>query len=210
MRKVIDEQMKLGEVDVSRIEFDPRSRDEIPQLLMGLQHIYCDLELRTRVFALLEEAMPAGRSEAVGRPGMDLWRVLVLGTVKLNCEWNYDKVKEMADNHLKIREMLGHVPYLDDTKYPLQTLRDNVSLLTPELLEKINVLVVQAGHCLVKKNGWRRKARRAMRFLRRRDRCALPHRHQPVAGCDAQNHRPCGAPLRQAGSVGLASELSQR
>jgi transposase, IS5 family len=153
MRKVIDEQMKLGEVDVSRIEFDPRSRDEIPQLLMGLQHIYCDLELRTRVFALLEEAMPAGRSEAVGRPGMDLWRVLVLGTVKLNCEWNYDKVKEMADNHLKIREMLGHVPYLDDTKYPLQTLRDNVSLLTPELLEKINVLVVQAGHCLVKKTG---------------------------------------------------------
>lgn len=153
MRRVIDRQMKLGEVDISQVEFDVRSRDEIPQLLMGLQYIYCDPGLRSEVFAVLEEAIPCGRSETVGRPGMDLWRILVLGTVKLNCGWDYDKVKEMADNHLKIREMLGHVPYFDRVTYPLQTLRDNVSLLTPELLEKVNVIAVQAGHSLVKKKG---------------------------------------------------------
>lgn len=37
MRKVIDFQMKFGEVDISQIEFDPRSRDEIPKLLMRLK-----------------------------------------------------------------------------------------------------------------------------------------------------------------------------
>ena len=40
MRKIIDNQMKIGEVDISRIEFDLKSRDEIPKLLMGLQAIY--------------------------------------------------------------------------------------------------------------------------------------------------------------------------
>ena len=151
MRKVMDKQLKLGEVDISKIEFDLKSRDEIPQLLMGLQHIYCTPTLRREVFALLEEAIPCGRSSGTGRPGMDLWRVLVLGVLRLNCNWNFDTLKEMADNHLTLREMLGHVRYLDDTKYPFQTLRDNVSLLTPELLERINVLAVRAGHAVVKK-----------------------------------------------------------
>jgi len=34
--------MKFGEVDIGKIKFDPRSRDEIPKLLRGLQEIYCN------------------------------------------------------------------------------------------------------------------------------------------------------------------------
>ena len=41
MRKVKEMQMKLGEVNIADIEFDLRSRDEIPQFLLGLQHIWC-------------------------------------------------------------------------------------------------------------------------------------------------------------------------
>ena len=40
MRKIIDPQLQIGEVDISKIEFDLRSQDEIPKLLMGLQYIY--------------------------------------------------------------------------------------------------------------------------------------------------------------------------
>ncbi|EFK07605.1 conserved domain protein [delta proteobacterium NaphS2] len=36
MRKVIEEQMKFGEVVIENIEFDICSRDEIPKLLLGL------------------------------------------------------------------------------------------------------------------------------------------------------------------------------
>lgn len=39
----------------------------------------------------------------------------------------------------------------DDVGYHFQTLKGNVSLLTPELLDEINQLVVAAGHVLVKK-----------------------------------------------------------
>ncbi len=40
MRNVIDPQLKLGEEDIAAIALDLRSRDDIPQLLRGLQHLY--------------------------------------------------------------------------------------------------------------------------------------------------------------------------
>jgi hypothetical protein len=148
MRAVIDDQMKLGEVDISKIVFNSRSRDEIPQLLKGLQHIWCDHDFRQRVFDLLENHIKLSKT---GRKGMDLWSILVFGTVRLNCNWDYDKLQEMADNHLKLREMVGVSPFDRQQEFPLQTLKDNVQLLTPALLIEINTLVVGAGHNLVKK-----------------------------------------------------------
>jgi hypothetical protein len=40
MRNVISPQLMLDEVDIGAIRLDPKSRDDIPQLLRGLQHIY--------------------------------------------------------------------------------------------------------------------------------------------------------------------------
>jgi hypothetical protein len=57
MRKVIEPQIKLGQVDIASIQFDPRSRDEIPQLLMGLQSIWCHQPTRDAVFQELEDAI---------------------------------------------------------------------------------------------------------------------------------------------------------
>jgi len=152
MRKVIDEQMRFGGVDISTIEFDLRSRDEIPKLLMGLQYVYCTDEIRGEVFQILQEMVPAGTDPENGRPGMELWKILVLGTLRLNCNWDYDKVKEIADNHKTLRLMLGHSDgWEDEYLYPIQTIRDNVSLFTPEILDRINEVVVKGGHKLVKK-----------------------------------------------------------
>ena len=160
MRKIIESQMTFGEVDISKIKFDLRSRDEIPKLLMGLQYIYCTPETRDKVFKILEEIVPEGTDSDNGRPGMLLWKILVLGTLRLNCNWDYDKVKEIADNHKTLRQMLGHGDfYGDDYQYPIQTIKDNVSLLTPEVLEKINEVVVKAGHNLVKKKEEKLKGR---------------------------------------------------
>jgi len=83
---------------------------------------------------------------------MELWKILALGTLRLNCNWDYDKVLEMANEHKTLRQMMGHAIFDHDYKYKLQTIRDNVALLTPEVLDEINQLVVNAGHNLVKKN----------------------------------------------------------
>jgi len=56
MRQVINPQKPLGAQSISAIQFDPKSRDDIPQVLRGcnrLQYIYTTLELRERVFTLL-------------------------------------------------------------------------------------------------------------------------------------------------------------
>jgi len=53
---------------------------------------------------------------------------------------------EIANNHKTVREFLGHTIYEFDDQYALQTLKDNVSLFTPEHIDQINQVVVKAGH----------------------------------------------------------------
>ncbi|MHA1215627.1 MAG: ISNCY family transposase [Candidatus Hodarchaeales archaeon] len=151
MRKVINLQMEFWKKDIANIEFDLQSRDEIPKLLMGLQHIYRTTAIREKVFNVLRQIVPKKNHET-GRPGMDLWKILVLGTLRLNCNWDFDKVHEIANNHNKLRQMLGHGKMDFDAAYALQTIKDNVSLLTPQILDEINQIVVQTGHDLMLKN----------------------------------------------------------
>ena len=108
MRKVIDMQMKIGELAIGDIEFDPRCRDEIPELLMGLQSIYSNREVCDRVFEVLVEIIPDDVDTDNGRSGMDLWKILVLGTLRLSCNWDYDKLMDISNNHRTLRLMLGH------------------------------------------------------------------------------------------------------
>lgn len=150
MRVVQNVQMQIGEVDVSTVKFDLKSRDDIPKILRGLQHLYMDLALRTKLFELLEEEVLPKTDKRNGRPGMTLWRIFVCGVVRLDLNIDYDRLQELVNQHNTLREMLGH-SVLDKEPYHYQTLKDNVSLLTVELLDKINQLVVTAGHVVVKK-----------------------------------------------------------
>jgi IS5 family transposase len=144
MRKVIDMQIGIGEKDISDVELDKTSRDEIPKVLIGLRHIWRDRELRAEVFSILEKLIPEGVNPHSGRTGMDLWKILVLGTIRLSCGFDYDKVKFLADGHRDIREMMCLSEY-DRTKFPLQTIKDNVSLFTQEISNEISRAVVRAG-----------------------------------------------------------------
>ena len=149
MREVIKSQMKFGEVAIGDVKFDIRSRDEIPKLLIGLQAMHDDLDVRNQIFAALRDLVPAKINPNNGRRGMDLWKILVLGTLRLICNWDYDKLMEIANEHRTLRLMLGHGTMDDDFRYALQTLKDNVSLFTPVILDKINQIAVKYGHEIV-------------------------------------------------------------
>ncbi len=150
MRKIIEKQMKIGEIDIPSIEFDIRSRDEIPKLLRGLQSVYCDSDTRDEVFKVLEDIIPSDVDPNNGREGMDLWKILVFGVIRLGTNCDYDKLLELANEHDKLRKMVLH-PEGDKSSYALQTLKDNVSLFTPTVLDKINVIIVKLGHKLIKR-----------------------------------------------------------
>ena len=155
MRVVQNVQMQMGEVDVSKVRFDLKSRDDIPKILRGLQHLYIDLPLRTQLFSLLETQIAPKIDKRNGRPGMTLWSIFVCGVVRLDLNIDYDRLHELVNQHLTLREMLGHGTF-DRADYHYQTLKDNVSLFTPELLDQINQLVVNSGHDLVKKKKTKR------------------------------------------------------
>ena len=150
MRVVQNTQMHIGEVDVSQVVIDPKSRDDIPQILRGLQHLYRDPSLRAKLFHLLESELAPKIDKQIGRPGMTLWSIFVCGVIRLDLNTDYDRLHELVNQHITIRQMLGHGLF-DPTSYHYQTLKDNVSLFTPELLDKINQNVVATGHELVKK-----------------------------------------------------------
>lgn len=146
MRKVIDFQMNLGEIAIASIQFDLRSRDEVTKLLIGLQAIYCNRDVREQVFHALMKLIPSDIDINNGRNGMDLWKILVLGSLRLNCNWDYDKLHEMANNHKNLRLMLGHGLMDEGYQYRLQTLKDNITLFTKEILDEINQIIVHFGH----------------------------------------------------------------
>ena len=108
MRQSENPQLKFGQEDISQIQFDPKSRDDIPQLLMGLQHLYINPELREEVFKILEGVISPKISMKDGRPGMELWKLLVMGVLRLNLNWDYDRLQTMAKGYELIRKMLGH------------------------------------------------------------------------------------------------------
>ncbi len=152
MRKVIELQMKIAEVGIEYIEFDLRSRDEITKLLIGIQSLYRNRVIRNAAFEVLQELMPKDVDANNGRKGMDFWKIFVLGMLKLNSDIDYDKLHELANNHKNLRLMLGHGIFDWDSRYALQTIRDNVALFTPELLDKLNQIFLGYGHSIVGKN----------------------------------------------------------
>ena len=151
MREIHRPQFRFGQVPVDKVRIDPKSRDDIPAVLKGLQHIWSDEALRARLFALLDEHILPEADRTVGRPGMDLWQILVLGVLKQGLNCDFDRLHDLANHHETIRAFLGHGDFADRTRYELQTVVDNVSLLTPELLSAVGRLVVESGHKVAKK-----------------------------------------------------------
>ncbi len=165
MRSVKDPQAAFGQANIAHIKFDLKSRDDIPQLLAGLQQIYTTPELREAVFQILKQVIPKRKGEGLteeqcrqaasserGRPGMEQWKILVLGVLRLGLNTDHDRIHELANNHNTIRQMLGHSDgWADESQYSLQSIKDNLDLFTPEILDQINQEVIKAGHTLVKK-----------------------------------------------------------
>jgi transposase, IS5 family len=153
MRHRFQQQTTLGITPVSEVKFPLRSRDELPPVLMGLQHIFITPELNEKVFALLEKKIIQGKKKT-GRKGMDLWHILVLAVVRHTLDTNWDRLEDLANYHKLLRQILGvHVEKfgIEEIEFAYQTIVDNVSLIDDTLLQQINLIVVEHGHNLLKK-----------------------------------------------------------
>ena len=153
MRDRFEQQTTLGITSINDVKFPLRSRDELPPVLMALQHIFVTPDLNERVFALLEKKILKGKKKT-GRKGMDLWHILVLAVIRHTLDTNWDRLEDMANYHKLLRQVLGvHVEKfgIEQTAFAYQTIVDNVSMIDDDLLHQINLLVVEYGHNLLKK-----------------------------------------------------------
>ena len=153
MRKRFEQQLEFGAQLIPEVEIDKRSRDQLSQLLSGLQYIFLTKEVNEKVFKLLEDKILAGKKET-GRTGMTLWEILVLGSIRQNLDIDYDRLHHISNFDMAVRGIMGvHNLTTDWEKkkyYPLQTIKDNVVLLDEETMDKISGVVVEAGHKLKK------------------------------------------------------------
>ena len=123
MREVHRRQFQLGQAPIEKIRIDPKSRDDIPAVLKGLQHVWGDEALRARLSALLDEHILPETDRTVGRPGMDLWRILVLGVLKQGLGCDFDRLHDLTNHHETIRAFLGHGDFGDKTHYEYRVSR---------------------------------------------------------------------------------------
>ena len=142
----------VEEMEIDQLELELDSRDDIPQLIEGLRYIFVTPSLQQEVFEILTGMFPPALDLDNGRPGMALWSILVMGVLRLGLNCDYDRLHNLVNNHRTIRQILGHGEVDDGQCYSLQTLKDNVVLFTPEILDQVNQAVVKAGHQLIRKN----------------------------------------------------------
>jgi hypothetical protein len=150
MRKKFEIQIELGSTPIQDVKIPVDSRDELPSILRGLQFIHSTPEINNKVFDILEKKVLAGVNKNFGRPGMNLWDILTFGSIRLGRDADYDQLQHIANYDILVREMVGISSFGENLKkFPLQTLKDNVSLLDDGTINQINEVVVKAGHSLL-------------------------------------------------------------
>jgi transposase, IS5 family len=148
MRLAIQEQPRLDCPPVAAVPLNLNCRDEIIPILRALQHIYEQTQLRRELLELIGKDVNPDSSPDRGREGLSYWTIMVLASVRLGCNFDYDKLQDLAEQHRNLRLIMGIGDWDERTDFDWRRIRDNLCLLQPVTLERINHLVVAAGHAL--------------------------------------------------------------
>jgi len=149
MRKVFEAQRRFGCQAIEDIELNLNCRDEIIPLLAALQHVYSQPDVRDRILALVAADVNQDSRGDCGREGLSYWQILVLAAVRLGCNFDYDRLQNLAEEHRTLRMLMGIGDWDRGMNFGWRRIRDNVCLLKPETIERISHLIVDAGHRLV-------------------------------------------------------------
>jgi transposase, IS5 family len=148
MRLACPEQ-RLDCLPISAVTLNLGCRDEIIPILAALQHLYGDAPLRRELLGLVGKDVNKDTSRHRGRRGMNYWEIAVLAGVRLGCNLDYDKLQDLAENHRRLRQIMGIGDWqAEEVDFDWRRIEDNLTKLRPETVKKLNDLVVRAGHAL--------------------------------------------------------------
>lgn len=144
MRKAHASQLRLDASPVLEVQLNLNCRDEVIPVLRALQHVYGQPQIRDEILRLINQDVNGKSSRRFGREGMNYWEILVLAAVRLGCNYDYDKLQDLAENHRALRQIMGLGDW-DGEEFDARRIQDNITKLRPETIQKINHLIVAAG-----------------------------------------------------------------
>ena len=148
LRLVCPEQ-RLDCLPISEVTLNLNCRDEIIPILRGLQHLYSNASLRRELLTLVGKDVNQKTSRKYGRRGMNYWEIAVLASVRLGCNLDYDKLQDLAENHRRLRQIMGIGDWQEEeVDFDWRRIEDNLIKLRPATMKKINDVIVRAGHAL--------------------------------------------------------------
>lgn len=148
MRKPFSQQQRLDCPSIGEVELNLACRHELIPILQALQHVYSRPELRDRILELIAQDINQDSRDDCGREGFDYWQVLVLAAARLGCNLDYDQLQDLAEQHRKLRQIMGIGEWDEKTSFHWQRIRDNVCLLRPSTIDAISQAIVAEGHRL--------------------------------------------------------------
>jgi hypothetical protein len=149
MRKAISQQRRLDCTSIDHVDLNLECRAEIIPILRALQHIYTHPELSDRVLGLVARDVNQNSRPDRGREGFDYWQILVLAAVRLGCDYDFDELQDLAEQHRTLRDMLGVGNWDQRTSFNWRRIQDNIGLVRSQTIAEINQALVAEGHRLV-------------------------------------------------------------
>ena len=147
MRIPHQEQRRLDCPPVDQVELNFECRAAMIPILRGLQHLYSRSDFRNQALELVGKDVLGDADPDVGRDGMSFWQVLVLAAVRLGCNFTYDQLQDLAENHRALLQIM-QVGSWEEASFDWRRIRDNICKVRPETIDRINELIVSAGHQL--------------------------------------------------------------
>lgn len=148
MRKSYSPQLRLDSPPIDQVPLNFECRDSIVPVLRSLQHVYSNPDVTEKIMQLIGRDINGETSPKRGREGMDYWHILVLAGVRLGCNYTYDQIHDLAENHIKLRAIMGLGAWDEHTEFKWRTIRDNVCRLSPQTIDEISLLFVAEGHAI--------------------------------------------------------------
>ncbi len=147
MRISYHSQLRFDCIPIPEIELNTECRHRIIPVLRSLQQVYSQPQLLQSILDLIERDVLGDAQPTRGREGMTYWQILVLGAAKAGCNYTYDDLQEMAENHRNLRAMM-QVGEWGTESFQWQRIQANLCRLTPETIEAVSHLIVGEGHRL--------------------------------------------------------------
>jgi transposase, IS5 family len=152
MRKAFDRQQRLDCPPVVDVPLNFNCRNETIPILRALQYIYSRPAVRDSILRAIARDVNGQSSARRGRPGLSYWEILVLAAARLGCNYDYDQLQDLAENHRALRQVMGIGDWAgeeqDKTRFDWRRIESNLNRLRPETIAQINQIMVREGHRL--------------------------------------------------------------